>query len=345
MARTLGFDVGGAHLKAALAEGKRILRVWQLPTPIWTGLEHLDRALETILSEATASGPIARHAVTMTGELSDIFADRAEGVERLTGILAGRLGEELAIYAGPDGFVAPDAATRHVRSIGSANWHASAALAAASLDEALFVDMGSTTTDIIPVSGGKVCAAGYTDAERLLTGELIYQGYTRTALMAVAAHVPVDGRATAVMNEYFATMADVQRLTDTLDEADDLHPAADGKAKTVAGSQARLARMVGRDAAESADEAWERLAWVFAEAQLRHLHDGVLQVLSRLILSDEAPVVIAGTGRPVLRRLAARLNRGVVDYSDLFDCARDAREALSRAGPAAAVAVLATSVG
>ncbi|MEX6506621.1 hydantoinase/oxoprolinase family protein [Jiella sp. M17.18] len=341
MPRTLGWDVGGAHLKAALAEDDRLLKVWQKPTPIWQGLEHLETALSAILAESEAAGGAERHAITMTGELSDIFASRREGVEQLTRIFCERLSGDIVLYGGAAGFLSAGHARAHAGEIASANWHASAALAASSIEEALFLDMGSTTTDILPVLNGAVRASATSDAERLAAGELVYQGYTRTALMAVARRVPMAGRTIPVMNELFATMADVQRVIETLEEEDDLYPAADNGEKTPEGSRRRLARMVGMDAHEASDGAWEWLAHAFAEAQLRLIHDAALQVLSRDELSDDASVVIAGAGRPVLRRLAARLDRGVVDFSDLFDCPADLRDAACRAAPAAALALLA----
>ena len=84
----------------------------------------------------------------------------------------------------------------------------------------------------------------------MLSGELVYTGFTRTFLFGVASSAPVRGRLTPLMNEYFASIADVHRILGVLDEKDDKHPSADGKEKTVAGSIARLARMVGRDAAD-----------------------------------------------------------------------------------------------
>lgn len=342
MTRVLGWDVGGAHLKAALADGDRIVTVWQEPSPIWQGLDRLDDALAVILGEAEN---VDRHVVTMTGELSDVFAARSEGVEQLTRLFAERLAGQVTIYAGAAGFVQPADAREYLPQIASANWHASAALAAGAIEEALFLDMGSTTTDIVPVAGGTVRAVGATDAERLAAGELVYQGYTRTALMAVANEVPFAGRVVPLMNEFFASMADVQRVVGTLDEADDLHPAADGQAKTLEGSRRRLARMIGMDAADGTDGAWEWLGHAFAEAQVRRIHDAALRVLSREDLTDDAPVVIAGAGRPVLRRLAARLDRGVVDFSDLLDCPAERREAVCRAAPAAALALLAARLG
>ncbi|MCB8838231.1 hydantoinase/oxoprolinase family protein [Aurantimonas sp. VKM B-3413] len=341
MPRTLGWDVGGAHLKAALAEDDRILKIWQEATPIWQGLEHLEAGLTRILGEVEEIGGAERHAITMTGELSDVFASRREGVEQLTRILCERLTGDVTLYGGAAGFLSPGHARAHADDIASANWHASAALAAAAIEEALFLDMGSTTTDILPLLGGTVRAQASTDRERLVAGELVYQGYTRTPLMAVAARIPFAGREVPVMNEFFATMADVQRVVGILDESDDLYPAADSGDKDVEGSRRRLARMIGMDCGQASDGAWEWLAHAFAEAQLRFVHDAALKVLSRDDLSDDASVVVAGAGRPVLRRLAARLDRGVVDFSDLFDCPAELRDAACRAAPAAALAILA----
>ena len=345
MTRTLGWDVGGAHLKAALVEDDRVLKVWQVPSPIWQNFDHLETALDTVLEAVGDAQAIERHAITMTGELADIFPSRREGVERLTRTLVDRLSGDVCLYAGEAGLIAPGEARARSGEVASANWRASAALTAGAIDEALFLDMGSTTTDIVPVVAGKVRARGFHDRTRLVEGELVYQGYTRTALMAVAHRVPFSGESVPVMNEFFATMADVQRIIGILDEDDDLHPAADDGEKSVEASRRRLARMVGMDAGDAKDGAWEWLAHAFAEAQIRQVHDAALQVLSREDLSDDAPVVVAGSGRPVLRRLAARLDRGVVDFSDLFDCPGEMRDAVCRAAPAAALALLAAKHG
>ena len=335
MERRLGWDVGGAHLKAALFENGRLVGVWQEPSPLWRGLEHLDTALDRILA---ATGSVERHHLTMTGELADIFPDRASGVRVLCERLAARLGGELLVHAGPRGLLPPADAARHPALVGSANWHASAGFVADTVDTALFVDMGSTTTDIVPIAGGAVCNAGYTDSERLACGELVYQGFTRTSLMAVARSVPFKGRVAPLMAEHFATMADAARLAGHLDEADDQMPSADGRDKTPPHSRARLARMLGVDAADGIDEDWRAVAQALTEAQLRLVHDAASLVLSRGELAPEAPLVIAGTGRPLLRRLAQRLDRGVVDFADLADCRSGLREAASRAAPAVALA-------
>src|ERR1035437_10756958 len=82
--------------------------------------------------------------------------------------------------------VAPADAGRHIADIASANWFASASVVGKAIGSALFMDMGSTTTDIVPVLDGAVAGRGYTDAERLTHGELVYTGLVRSFLMATA---------------------------------------------------------------------------------------------------------------------------------------------------------------
>ena len=151
----------------------------------------------------------------------------------------------VSIYAGPAGYVRPQDARRHSADIASANWHACAALIARKRNNALFIDLGSTTTDIIPIFGGKVAARGYTDAQRLAAGELVYTGLVRGFVMATASRAPLRGAWTPLINENFATMADVHRILGTLPAGVDLMATADGREKTVAASRARLARMLG----------------------------------------------------------------------------------------------------
>ncbi|MBS3648370.1 hypothetical protein KEU06_06975 [Pseudaminobacter sp. 19-2017] len=332
-----GFDVGGAHLKVVRAQDGRIVAASTVAMPLWQGLDRLTTALRECEPLYTGADLCA---FTMTGELSDIFPSREEGVTALLARISEHFStSEKLIYAGRKGFVGLDKALKLPMEVASANWHATAALVAAELADALFVDMGSTTTDILAVKDGGIAFEGYSDAERLLTGELVYTGFTRTFLFGVASSAPVRGRLTPVMNEYFASIADVHRILRVLDEADDKHATADGREKTVKASITRMARLIGRDAAELSPREWRDVARWFSEQQLRTVHDAAVRVGGRL--AEDVPIVGAGSGRWQIRRLAERMDRRFIDFAQLIPAEDEVRTDASSAGPASAVALLA----
>jgi probable H4MPT-linked C1 transfer pathway protein len=342
MQTIIGWDIGGAHLKAALVVERRITRVVQVACPLWLGVGELDRAF----AEAKgAVGTAPTNAVTMTGELCDAFESRTEGVAALVEVAERVLSPgRVLVYAGARGFVEASRVATHAADIASANWHASAVIAGKSAPEALFVDMGSTTTDVIPIAAGRPVNLGPTDAERLVHGELVYTGLGRTFLMAGPDLVPFAGRWTPLMNEWFADTADVYRILGHLPASADMMETSDGREKTTAASQARLARMIGRDVAEADAAAWRRLARFFAEAQLRKIMDAAALVLSRGCVGEGAPVVGAGVGRETIRRLATRLECPFVDFDDLIAVVPDARAEARDCAPACAVALLAAKM-
>jgi (4-(4-[2-(gamma-L-glutamylamino)ethyl]phenoxymethyl)furan-2-yl)methanamine synthase len=343
MSIVIGWDIGGVHLKAARAESGRIVKAVQLAAPLRGGVELLTAAFGRAKAELGISAPgrAERHVATMTGELADTFASRAEGVECLATLAARELnGAPLFIYAGPAGYVGPREAHKHAGLVASANWHACASFVAARSHDALFIDMGSTTTDVIPIIGGAVAARGYTDAERLATGELVYTGLVRSFLMAGAERAPFNGAWATLIVENFATMADVHRILGTLPAEADMMGTADGREKTHKASLARLARMIGADAADADEAAWTALAQWFAEMQIRRVMDAAMLVNTSHLLPAGAPVVAAGAGAHVVKEIARRLGRDHVGFDALLEAEPEARAGASQCAPAAALALL-----
>ena len=338
----IGWDLGGAHVKAArLDAAGRVECVVQFPCPLWRGLAELEQALD---AAAAALGPAAAHAVTMTGEMVDLFASREEGVASLVAVMRARF-TGLRFYAGAAGFLAEDETAGAGLRLASANWMAAAALVAARVPDALLVDIGSTTTDIVPVRDGRIRAAGGDDAGRLEARELLYTGVVRTPVMALAAEVPFGGRSVPLMAELFATAADVHRLSGQLPPDADQHPAADGGEKTEAGSARRLARMIGRDADVAPLGDWRRLAHWLAGAQSRRIEDACGLLLARESLKADAPLVAAGVGRFLVADLAARLDRQCLEFARLLPDAGPEPDRVSDCAPAVAVAWLSQGRG
>lgn len=337
---TLGWDLGGAHLKAVLIQDDGcVMQAFQQPCPLWRGLDYLEQAVATIMSRLETTPQ--RHAVTMTGELADIFPNRDTGVQLLTECMERSLGAvNVRIYAGPAGFVETDVIGAHLHTIASANWHVSAAFLAAQTGDSLLVDIGSTTTDIVLLYRGQPAAIGYSDAERLQSEEMVYTGVVRTPVMAVAQQLPFAGEWQRLAAEHFSTMADVYRLTGELPEGYDMAETADGAGKTKMESARRLARMLGRDLESATIAQWRQMAFSVRSQQLRSLQAALERNLSRALLPDDAPLVGAGAGRFLVRELAQRLRRPYTDAAELIPGVGGSAEWASVCLPAYAVAWL-----
>lgn len=318
----MGWDVGGAQLKAVLLDAEGVVQsAAQLSCPLWQGMDQLHQAARQMLDQFSA--PPLMHVITMTGELADIFPNRDSGVREIVNAMAELLGANIRIYAGKLGFVSAADAKRHTAAIASANWLASASWLATRVDTGLLIDIGSTTTDLIPFAAGKPCHHGVTDAERMRLDELVYTGVVRTPLMALGPHVPFAGEWRSLVAEHFATTADVYRLSGELDAAGDMAPTADGAGKTAQDSARRLARMIGHDLDDAPQSHWEALALAFREQQISRIKHAVLRCFSRHIIAANAPLIGAGAGRFLVQQLARQLDRPYIDVNAMLAAQSD----------------------
>ena len=337
-----GWDIGGAHLKVArLDKNGALCGHDQIATPLWQGIHTLAHPVARVVESLPAGRCV--HTLTMTGELADCFPARRDGVARLVDYLSVRLGPEdpVYVYAGDKGLVTPDKAQDGFADIASANWHATAAYAAQRLGSGVLVDVGTTTTDIIPFHEYRVRSRGYTDQQRLRTGELVYTGITRTPVMAVVTRLPYRSVWQSIAAEYFAGMADVYRITGDLDERFDMMPAADGGEKTRYHSIKRLARMLGADHDEGADETpWLDVARHIAEKQFEKIEQTFNSVTGGFAGDIQGNIVAAGAGRFIIERLARRNDCDVTNFEDLLPVSDGKLRAANNCSTAVAVAAL-----
>ncbi len=339
----IGWDIGGAHVKAVLINSTgQIIAVYQQPCPLWKGLDQLHQAVYAILQQLPDKNH--GHAITMTGELVDLFDNRDHGVRQIIQTLLELLRPaELQVFAGVEGLIlANHIEARHYPLIASANWLASATFVARKLGSGLFVDCGSTTTDILLLNENKVQAEGYTDYQRLVSQELIYTGIVRTAVMAVTQTATDQGKTIGLMAEYFATMADVYRVTGELNDIHDQTDTADGAEKSITASARRLSRMIGCDFHTHELTRWRHFAENIRARQLQQIQRGCATQLSRYKLLKGSPLIGAGVGRFLVKDIAFNLGRPYLDFSDLLPApAMDLSLATADCAPAAAIAYLA----
>ncbi|MEI6707460.1 MAG: hydantoinase/oxoprolinase family protein [Methylococcales bacterium] len=339
----IGWDIGGAHVKAVLLNNHgQGVNVYQQACSLWKGLDQLRLAVTEIIQKLPSEQ--CRHAITMTGELVDLFANRDDGVEQIIATMSALLGNnEVFIFAGNAGFLpALQVENKHYTAIASANWLASATLAAQRFGSGLFVDIGSTTTDILLLHNGRVVTDAYTDYQRLISQELVYTGVVRTAVMAVAQTSVDNGQDIGLMAEYFATMADVYRVTGELNEAHDQTDTTDGAEKTVLASARRLSRMIGCDFYPDELARWREFADNLRIQQVaKILRACQVQLSLHDDFPTDAPLIGAGIGRFLVRELAELLGRSCVDFSACCpEVSAESELSTADCAPAVAVACL-----
>ena len=341
MKTCIGWDIGGAHLKAVLFdETRKVQAAQQIYCPLWQGLAQLEAAVQAVLSVWRAE----LHAVTMTGELADIFENRQQGVEQIVLLLSKLLPGKVSYYAGKRGLTDANSAIKAWADVASMNWLASAQFTALHVSDALFVDIGSTTTDIVPIYRAKPQVQAYSDAARMQCDELVYTGVIRTPLMAVAQKVKVGNQLSHVAAEYFATTADVYTLSGDLSLEDNVASTADGADKTMYSCARRIARMVGCDVNDAELSAWSKLALEFKQHQINQIKAAMQNQLSRQKKTAESCIIGAGAGSFLVKEIAHQLGYAYQDVQHFIDADKpDVKKMAAVCFPAYAVGFLALS--
>jgi len=333
----LGWDVGGANIKVACLGDDRTSEpsVVERPFPLWREPGGLSAVLSETAERVGGARDISRMAVTMTAELADCFATKREGVAFvLDAFRAAFPGVEHWVYGVDGRFRLADEARQQPLEVAAANWRASATRVARTFSDALFLDVGSTTTDIIPLVAGSVAVEGTTDPARLQSGELVYTGALRTPVCAIVRSVPFERRRCRVAAEHFAIAADVHLWLERIQERDYTCETADGRGRSRMEAGARLARMMCADLEMLGPSDITAIAEHVARAQVTQIKSGIRQVMRRLGPACPRIAVLAGQGTFLARAAAEEL------HFTVRDLAGEIGSAAARAAPAAAVAYL-----
>lgn len=331
MQNIVGIDVGGANLKYVHSGDEAFSTTF----PMW---RHPDRLTTTLIDHLRRFGPIDALAVTMTGELADCFVDRASGVDHIvthTCEAAKRVGiDQVAFYAVDGRFRDRDQARRDVDCVAAANWHALANLVAKRFAaDTTLIDIGSTTTDIIPIVSGAVATQAVTDHDRLAEGSLVYIGCRRTPVCALVDRLRFRGRDLTVMNEVFATIDDAKIVLGSTVEDDTDTDSADQLPRTCEFAANRLARMVGLDRRSvTIPDARELARQIVASAKqrigadLRRTHRS-----NHFVISGHGQDLIDFPQDSVVIQLADQLGPSVARCAPAFAVAALLREVASEA--------------
>lgn len=327
----LGLDIGGVNIKCSSVQWKDAGHLEQAIStktffPLWKqSITELHVELARVMAVHLAKY-LSRNdheirltvypCASITGELSDAFASKKEGIERITSSLGSALDAVREAYPATfctimePRFVAVDGTLRTMqqanarhREVAAANWHATAAWVGSFVPDCILMDCGSTTTDIIPIMAGKPSPKGKTDLDRLRSGELVYTGALRATIPSIARAVPVHGELVPVSFEKFALMADVHLLLGNITREQYDCDTADGRSTSIDDCKKRLARIVCEDAAELGDDVILEMARFLANAQVKMVQDALARVIARGHANRS--IVVTGLGEAPIAMQAA----------------------------------------
>lgn len=327
MARVIGLDIGGANIKATFIR-TRNGSIEKIKTvidffPIWKrGKELLPEALRQIIRKLNDFDKLDCVGVTMTAELSDAYWTKKTGVNHVLDCTI-QVFENTPIFVlnVEARLISIKEATSQPLSVAAANWSATGWLASQFVEDCIIIDVGSTTTSIIPVIEGKIVAAGKTDLEKLVNGELVYTGSLRTNVATIVSRIPVRNGTARVSSERFSLSGDVHLILGSIIEEEYTTETADCRGKTRKEAMARLARVVCADIETLTEREIHDMAKHIHEAQIKQIIDGLKQVYDRMdpYLKKKIPIIIAGLGRNFLAKKAAK-KMGfslIVDFSEI----------------------------
>jgi probable H4MPT-linked C1 transfer pathway protein len=340
----VGWDIGGVNTKVARlrVRDRAALRCGPVASAdLRTAIRPFEiqrepNALSAVLSslaEAVGAADSDAHAVTMTAELSQMFRRKRDGVDFILGAIARSFPRsEVSVYTTMGGFVSPGDARARPMTVAAANWAATARAVARIVETAVIVDIGTTTTDVIPIVDGAMRAEGLTDPDRLRSGELVYMGAVRTPVEAITHVVPLGDSEACVSAEAFAIAADVYLWRGTLPASAYTVPTPDGRPASKEAAGERLARVVCGDRDLLDDAAIDRIAAAVAARQRERTAAAIARVASRHPAIQTA--VVMGVGDFIAAAAAARVGLRVTHLAT--EWGMDA----ARVAPAAAVALL-----
>lgn len=329
----LAFDIGGANIKAADGQG------WSHSEPfaMWQEWKRLPDAIRHIQSLR----PATHYAVTMTGEIADCFPERSDGVRHIVQSCSLATGTDNVFFYSVTGvLIDATEAIHQPLDVAASNWHALARLAGslAPLGNSWLVDIGSTTTDIVPLSCGKPAPKGLTDWDRLAHGELVYTGIERTPLPTLVHTLPHRGAMRPLAREWFATTQDAWLLLGYLEEDSQSVNTADRKPATRDAARVRIARtMLLEPNAFTLADAIEA-AEAIATSQILLIKDAMQLIIQRQQKEDY--IVLSGQGELIARKVLSHMNwePRIISLKHAYG------DEISRVAPAHAVALIARQI-
>ena len=315
-----GFDIGGANTDLGIVDfvdGEiKNIEVDFAYLPMWSRNDDLCEVLIELIEKICPISEIDAVGISMTAELVDAYDTKKDGVLDIVDKCE-KIFDCPVAYVGIDGMMTESEIRKDPLKAAAANWIATAQIATLISDNCIFIDTGSTTTDIIPIKDGRECSIGKSDFDRSATGELVYTGTLRTNLASFLDYVELKGKEYRVASELFAQTADVYTVLGLIEDKDYVCDTFDGEGKSKTDCARRIARIVCADLEMLSMDDIVEMSEFIHQKQVEQIAEGLKQVVETQNLDL---IVTTGLGKDILDRKAAEsLNLNVESMDSILN--------------------------
>jgi len=314
--RIMGLDIGGANTDCCIYnindDKCELIKTNKEYLPMWNNKEELESCLERFKKYEKLDVVI----VTTTAELSDGYKSKEEGIHDITKKVMNVFNEEDIFFVTFNGLKDYEYVKENPLDMAAANWIATSHLIANIKKDCIFMDMGTTTTDIIPIKDSHEIAEGHSDLERLCSGELVYSGMLRTNIATIVNQIPVKNTFASVSSELFTITADLYRILNDITEEEYICDTPDNKAKDILSCKRRLSRLVCAQLDDFDDKEILEIAKYVKNEQVEQISKSLEKVVIKTGIED---VIITNYANATICKLAAeKLGLNVVMLEDYF---------------------------
>ncbi|ADC69998.1 H4MPT-linked C1 transfer pathway protein [Methanocaldococcus sp. FS406-22] len=287
----LGIDIGGANTKITEIEGENY-KIHHIYFPMWKKKDELEDLLKNYNND------VDYVALVMTAELADCYKTKKEGVEDIINKVEKSFDCPIYVFDVNGNFLTSEEAKKNYLDVSASNWMATAKFVSEFIkDSCILVDMGSTTTDIIPIKNKNILSEK-TDLDRLMNNQLVYVGTLRTPVTFLTNKIMFRGKLTNLSSEYFAITADISLILNKIAEEDYTCDTPDGAGKDRDSCLTRLARVLCADREMVSDNELIDFVNRLYNKLLELIRENVDAIAKRYNLND---VVITGLGEEILK--------------------------------------------
>lgn len=315
--KIMGLDIGGANTDCAIIELNdennqiKSIKKSKKYLPMWIKNDKLNECLQDLSKEDIDSIDII--CVSMTAELSDAYETKIEGVLDISKKVHDTFSDKIIKFVTFEGLKTYEEIQENPLIAAAANWIGTANAIKHIKNNCIFMDMGTTTTDIIPLIN-KENVAKHTDVERLGSGELVYTGMLRTNLATIVHEIPINNINTTVSSELFTITADIHRILGHITQEEYTCDTPDKKGKDIVSCKRRLCRLVCADLDSLSDDTIEDMANYIYEKQIYQVTKGLIKVVEKTGLDT---VVISDFGHGnICKKAAKQLGLNIINIEN-----------------------------